>query len=130
MLMISCQSKDQFSITKQYTKGERFYDPLSNKVSAKDSDDSDGLLGDLYWNKGENTNWNANVFVYYNRLIGAHSVTFFGYECPLYENDHEPPFTTEVSRPESCIHRTMLPKYTINLPRVRTRPVWSVLSEV
>lgn len=68
--------KGQFSITKQYTKGERFYDPLSNKVSAKDSDDSDGLLGDLYWNKGENTNWNANVFVYYNRLIGAHSVNF------------------------------------------------------
>lgn len=68
--------KGQFSITKQYTKGERFYDPLSSKVSAKDSDDSDGLLGDLYWNKGENTNWNANVFVYYNRLIGVHSINF------------------------------------------------------
>lgn len=44
--------KGQFSITKKYASSEKFYDPLSSKVSvAGDSDDAH-LAGDLYTEKG------------------------------------------------------------------------------
>lgn len=44
--------KGQFSITKKYASSEKFYDPLSSKVSvAGDSDDA-YLAGDLYTEKG------------------------------------------------------------------------------
>lgn len=39
--------KGQFSITRQYTSSERFYDPLSSKVSVLGTKDSN-LQGDLY----------------------------------------------------------------------------------
>lgn len=59
--------KGQFSITKKYASSEKFYDPLSSKVSvAGDSDDAH-LAGDLYTEKGGSLDWNTNAFLYYTR---------------------------------------------------------------
>lgn len=59
--------KGQFSVTKKYASSEKFYDPLSSKVSvAGDSDDA-YLAGDLYTEKGGSLDWNTNAFLYYTR---------------------------------------------------------------
>lgn len=69
--------KGQFSITKQYSSGERFYDPLSSKVSVLGTNDKK-LLGDLYTTEGGNMKWNANAFLYYTRSFGKHNFNFSG----------------------------------------------------
>ena len=60
--------KGQFSVTKQYSKAEKFIDPLSSKTSVYGTDDKN-LSGDLYTTKGESINWNANAFLYYTRTF-------------------------------------------------------------
>ena len=69
--------KGQFSITKQYTSSERFYDPLSSKVSVLGTKDTN-LQGDLYTGNGGNLSWNANAFLYYTRSFGKHNFNFSG----------------------------------------------------
>lgn len=60
--------KGQFSVTKKYASSEKFYDPLSSKVSvAGESDDEAYLAGDLYTEKGGSLDWNTNAFLYYTR---------------------------------------------------------------
>lgn len=60
--------KGQFSLTKKYSKSERFIDPLSSKTSVFGTDDTD-LSGDLYTTNGDDFNWNANAFLYYARTF-------------------------------------------------------------
>ncbi|QIU93656.1 SusC/RagA family TonB-linked outer membrane protein [Bacteroides faecium] len=69
--------KGQFSITRQYTSSERFYDPLSSKVSVLGTKDSN-LQGDLYTGNGGSLSWNANAFLYYTRSFGKHNFNFSG----------------------------------------------------
>lgn len=68
--------KGQFSVTKQFSKSERFYDPLSSKCSVISSKDDEHLLGDLYVTEGEDTKWDANAFAYYQRTIAGNSFNF------------------------------------------------------
>lgn len=44
--------KGQFSITKKYASSEKFYDPLSSKVSVYGESDDAYLAGDLYTERG------------------------------------------------------------------------------
>ena len=59
--------KGQFSVTKKYASSEKFYDPLSSKVSVYGESDDAYLAGDLYTEKGGNFDWNTNAFLYYTR---------------------------------------------------------------
>lgn len=70
--------KGQFSITKQFNKSERFFDPLSAKVSVSQNGNEGNYQGDLYTNKGENLSWNANAFIYYTRSFNKHNFNFSG----------------------------------------------------
>ncbi|WP_294469803.1 SusC/RagA family TonB-linked outer membrane protein [uncultured Bacteroides sp.] len=80
--------KGQFSVTKQYSSSERFYDPLSSKVSVP-SNDNNKLQGDLYTGKGGYLKWNANAFVYYTRSFGKHNFNFSGgWEASAYNTDN------------------------------------------
>lgn len=54
--------KGQFSVTKKYASSEKFYDPLSSKVSVYGESDDAYLAGDLYTEKGGNFDWNTNAF--------------------------------------------------------------------
>lgn len=65
--------KGQFSITKQFTKGERFVDPESNKSSTQASS-NELLTGDLYVDKGERTMWDAQAFLYYQQSIAKNNI--------------------------------------------------------
>ena len=65
--------KGQFSITKQFTKGERFIDPESNKSSTQASS-NELLTGDLYVDKGERTMWDAQAFLYYQQSIAKNNI--------------------------------------------------------
>ena len=58
--------KGQFSVTKKYSKSEKFIDPLSSKTSVTGSKDNN-LAGDLYTTNGESLDWNSNAFLYYTR---------------------------------------------------------------
>ena len=53
--------KGQFSVTKKYSKSEKFIDPLSSKTSVTGSKDNN-LAGDLYTTNGESLDWNSNDF--------------------------------------------------------------------
>ena len=66
--------KGQFSVTKQYTDTERFYDPLSSKVSVYGTDETN-LQGDLYTTDGGSLSWNANAFAYYTRSLVSTTLT-------------------------------------------------------
>lgn len=80
--------KGQFSVTKQYSSNERFYDPLSSKISVS-STDNNLLQGDLYTGKGGYLKWNANAFVYYTRSFGKHNFNFSGgWEASAYNTDN------------------------------------------
>ena len=72
--------KGQFSITKQYSDSERFYDPLSSKISVYGVKDetADTMRGDLYITKGGSMNWNTNAFLFYTRSFGKHNFNFSG----------------------------------------------------
>ena len=80
--------KGQFSITRQYTSSERFYDPLSSKVSVLGTKDSN-LQGDLYTGNGGSLSWNANAFLYYTRSFGKHNFNFSaGWEASASTTDN------------------------------------------
>ena len=80
--------KGQFSITRQYTSSERFYDPLSSKVSVLGTKDSN-LQGDLYTGNGGSLSWNANAFLYYTRSFGKHNFNFSaGWEASVSTTDN------------------------------------------
>ena len=65
--------KGQIAITKEFTKKERFIDPLSSNTTAKIQKEKE-LEGDLYLTKGESTNWDAQVGVYVSKSFGAHAL--------------------------------------------------------
>ena len=80
--------KGQFSVTKQYTSSERFYDPLSSKVSVYGTTDSK-LQGDLFTGKGSSLSWNSNAFLYYTRSFGNHNFNFSGgWEASAYNTEN------------------------------------------
>ena len=82
--------KGQFSITKKYASSEKFYDPLSSKVSvAGDSDDA-YLAGDLYTEKGGSLDWNTNAFLYYTRSFhNKHNINIsVGWEAASSNTDN------------------------------------------
>lgn len=68
--------KGQFSITKQFTKGEKFIDPLSSNSTVEEKNEEASLAGDLYVDKGESTSWDAQAFLYYQQTINKHSMNF------------------------------------------------------
>lgn len=81
--------KGQFSVTKQYSNSERFYDPLSSKISVYNSRNSENLQGDLYTSKGGSLSWNSNAFLYYTRSFGKHNFNFSGgWEASTYKTEN------------------------------------------
>ena len=66
--------KGQFAVTKEFTKKERFIDPLSSNSTSKDQGEDAELAGDLYLTKGEGTNWDAQVGVYLSKAFGGHAL--------------------------------------------------------
>lgn len=63
-------AKGQFSVTRQYSSGEKFIDPLSSKTSVTGTGTSNSdshKTGDLYTQSGNSLRWNANAFLYYTR---------------------------------------------------------------
>ena len=80
--------KGQFSVTKQYTSSERFYDPLSSKVSVYATTDTK-LQGDLFTGEGSSLSWNSNAFLYYTRSFGNHNFNFSGgWEASAYNTEN------------------------------------------
>lgn len=80
--------KGQFSVTKQYTSSERFYDPLSSKVSVYGTTDTK-LQGDLFTGEGGSLSWNSNAFLYYTRSFGNHNFNFSGgWEASAYNTEN------------------------------------------
>ena len=65
--------KGQIAITKEFTKKERFIDPLSSNTTAKAQKEAE-LEGDLYLTKGESTNWDAQIGAYVSKSFGAHAL--------------------------------------------------------
>lgn len=64
--------RGQFSISRKYSNGEKFVDPLSHNttVSGSSSSDKDARkTGDLYTDKGNNMNWNAKAFLSYSHTF-------------------------------------------------------------
>ncbi len=80
--------KGQFSVTKQYTSSECFYDPLSSKVSVYGTTDTK-LQGDLFTGEGSSLSWNSNAFLYYTRSFGNHNFNFSGgWEASAYNTEN------------------------------------------
>ena len=80
--------KGQFSVTKQYTSSERFYDPLSSKVSVYGTTDTK-LQGNLFTGEGSSLSWNSNAFLYYTRSFGNHNFNFSGgWEASAYNTEN------------------------------------------
>ena len=75
--------KGQFSVTKQYTSSERFYDPLSSKVSVYGTTDTK-LQGDLFTGEGSSLSWNSNAFLYYTRNFNFSG----GWEASAYNTEN------------------------------------------
>lgn len=82
--------KGQFSVTKKYASSEKFYDPLSSKVSVYGESDDAYLAGDLYTEKGGNFDWNTNAFLYYTRSFHSkHSINVsVGWEAASSNTDN------------------------------------------
>lgn len=69
-------AKGQFSITKKYSRSERFIDPLSTKtsVSSDNASANKDKKGDLYMTSGNDLSLSGNAFVYYNQSFGKHNL--------------------------------------------------------
>lgn len=69
-------ARGQFSVTKKYTKSEKFIDPLSSNTSVdgKGSNAQKDKLGDLYTKSGNNLSLSGNAFIYYNQSFGKHNL--------------------------------------------------------
>lgn len=69
-------AKGQFSVSKKYSRSEKFIDPLSSNTSV-DSNSSisqKDKLGDLYTTSGNNLNLTGNAFIYYNKSFNKHNL--------------------------------------------------------
>ena len=82
--------KGQFSITKKYASSEKFYDPLSSKVSVYGESDDAYLAGDLYTERGGSLDWNTNAFLYYTRSFhNKHNINVsVGWEAAASNTDN------------------------------------------
>ena len=69
-------AKGQFSITKKYSRSERFIDPLSTKtsVSSDNASANKDKKGDLYMTLGNDLSLSGNAFIYYNQSFGKHNL--------------------------------------------------------
>ena len=69
-------AKGQFSITKKYSRSERFIDPLSTKtsVSSDNASANKDKNGDLYMTSGNDLSLSGNAFIYYNQSFGKHNL--------------------------------------------------------
>lgn len=69
-------AKGQFSITKKYSRSERFIDPLSTKtsVSSDNASANKDKKGDLYMTSGNDLSLSGNAFIYYNQSFGKHNL--------------------------------------------------------
>ena len=69
-------AKGQFSITKKYSRSERFIDPLSTKtsVSSDNASANKDKKGDLYMTSGNDISLSGNAFIYYNQSFGKHNL--------------------------------------------------------
>lgn len=69
-------AKGQLSLTKKYSKGEQFIDPLSSNtsVNSEGSTSQKDKMGDLYTTQGNNFDLTANAFIYYNQSFGKHNL--------------------------------------------------------
>ena len=69
-------AKGQFSITKKYSRSERFIDPLSTKtsVSSDNASANKDKKGDLYMTSGTDLSLSGNAFIYYNQSFGKHNL--------------------------------------------------------
>ncbi|CDA56599.1 putative outer membrane protein probably involved in nutrient binding [Prevotella sp. CAG:604] len=69
-------AKGQFSVSKKYSRSEKFIDPLSSNTSV-DSNSSisqKDKLSDLYTTSGNNLNLTGNAFIYYNQSFNKHNL--------------------------------------------------------
>lgn len=70
--------KGQFSVSRKYSNGEKFVDPLSSKTtvfSLRPSETDSRKRGDLYVDNGNDLNWNAKAFLNYTHTFNrAHNV--------------------------------------------------------
>lgn len=68
--------KGRFSLTRKYTSGEKFVDPLSANTSVSSSSSAEDAhkLGDLYTDGGNSFNWSANATLYYTKSIRKHNI--------------------------------------------------------
>ena len=67
------QAKATFGITQQWSKSDRFIDPLSSR-SPKESLDGDynKLRGELSRSRGEMLTWDVNAMLIYNKTLNKH----------------------------------------------------------
>lgn len=84
--------RGQFSISRKYSSGEKFIDPLSHNttVSGDSSNEEDARkTGDLYVDNGNNMNWNAKAFLSYTHTFkGAHNLlASLGWEASSSSSD-------------------------------------------
>lgn len=83
-------AKGQFSVTRQYSRGERFIDPLSSKTSAigDNSNQNKDKMGDLYTSSGNSMRMSANAFIFYNQSFDKHNLNASaGWEMNTSTND-------------------------------------------
>ncbi|WP_286334669.1 SusC/RagA family TonB-linked outer membrane protein [Bacteroides caecimuris] len=84
--------RGQFSISRKYSSGEKFVDPLSHNttVSGDSSNEEDARkTGDLYIDGGNNMNWNAKAFLSYSHTFkSAHNLlASLGWEASSSSSD-------------------------------------------
>lgn len=70
--------RGQFSISRKYSSGEKFVDPLSHNTTVSGnsfSEEDARKTGDLYIDSGNNMNWNAKAFLSYSHTFkSAHNL--------------------------------------------------------
>lgn len=68
--------KGRFSLTRKYSTGEKFIDPLSAYTSVSSSSNTEDAhkLGDLYTDTGNAFNWSGSATLYYTKSINDHNI--------------------------------------------------------
>lgn len=82
-------AKGQFSVNRQYSRSERFIDPLSSKTSVTaDSSSQKDKMGDLYTTSSNNLTLSGNAFLFYNQSFDKHNINASaGWEINTSSND-------------------------------------------
>lgn len=82
-------AKGQFSVSRQYSRSERFIDPLSSKTSVTaDSSSQKDKMGDLYTTSSNNLTLSGNAFLFYNQSFDKHNINASaGWEINTSSND-------------------------------------------